>query len=140
MKKLGFSFILSLVAMTLLCLTACDVRQKMIEKQVAALNASTPMMIDPTIRLDKVEALPGLAIKFTSTMIGSDKEAFDTLESETNLVARMKKEMVASLKTNQGFTDVKRAGVTFVYSFQDDAGEHLFDITISPEDYLSGKL
>ena len=122
--------------MAILGFTACgNNNQKELEKQAAALNATTPIMLDQMTRLDKVEALSGMTLKFSVTMVGIDKEMFDVINTDGNIANMVKQQMVASVKANPGFAEIKKLGATFIYDFKDEAGHPLFDVTIAPADY-----
>ena len=134
MKKLGFSFILSLVAMAILGFTACgDSKQKQLEILAQYLNATCPKTYEQMFRLDKHEALPDFVLKFSITIIGVDKEILDMIDD--NIVNTMKQQMLARVQGDDKFTEVKKFGATFLFSFNDEAGENLFEITITPEEY-----
>ena len=138
MKKLGFAFILPIVAIVFLGLAACSGgnKQQQLEKVAQRIDATCPQMLDAVSRLDKVEALPGLVIKSSATLMGIDKASFDAYVSEdSGFLGMMKQQMVEFTRADRGSAEVRRLDATLVYSFNDEAGENLFEITITPEEY-----
>lgn len=93
------------------------------------LNKDLPKQLDEVTVLKKVEALSGREIKYHYTIL------LEELEMTELEIMQQKQSMIASLKQESGLDLFKKYGVTMSYTYETQQGKHLFDITITPEEY-----
>ena len=93
------------------------------------LNKDLPKQLDEITILKKVEALSGKEIRYHYTIL------LDELEITELEIMQQKQSMIKSLKQENNMELFKKHGVTMSYTYETQQGKHLFDITITPEDY-----
>ena len=93
------------------------------------LNKDLPKQLDEVTVLKKVEALSGREIRYHYTIL------LDELEMTEADIMQHKRSMITSLKQENNMELFKKHGVTMSYTYETQQGKHLFDITITPEEY-----
>ena len=88
-------------------------------------------MIDKETRLDNCIALPNKTFQYNYTLVNMVSGDYDTGYMSSTL----KPGIVNNIRTSPSMEVFRQNRVTIVYSYSDMNGTHLFQITVTPEEY-----
>ncbi len=132
-QKLTLSLITILAALTFTqCKDAKDAAiTKILEVQANTINKQCPIQLNATVRIDSCKIMEKKTLKTFATMSYVNAKDFKADEFES----LSKPGLVYTIQTAEDLKQARENEVIFIYSYYDDAGKLLGEITISPEDY-----
>jgi hypothetical protein len=93
-------------------------------------NKMCPVIVDSITRLDSTIALPGKIFQYNYTV------KIDTTKTPVNaLKMNLEKSILTAVKTNPSTKEFRDNDVTMDYRYNDDKGDFLFKIEITPAKY-----
>ena len=95
------------------------------------MNKSCPMMVDEETRLDKVTLPSKTVFQYNYTLINYEKTEIDTVKIKSNL----EQNIIQLIKTNPQMEYQRQNNVTMNYIYNDNNGDYLMSIIITPELY-----
>jgi hypothetical protein len=95
------------------------------------LNKMCPMVIDSETRLDNAITFPPKIFQYNYTIVNLEREEIDTLELK-NFFEQMS---INNMRTNPDMYAFRDNKVTLKHSYKDKVGNHLFTVTVTPEQY-----
>lgn len=117
-----------------LCLLACSCNlQSQLEATAEIQTKQCPMELGNGIVMTRVDALPGLVLQYTCEMAGvvaAEIKPFITDEA----IADSKEEVIRTLVVEEDVLKLSRSGVVFKYVYNDDSGDLIYEISITPDD------
>jgi len=93
-------------------------------------NKNCPMYVDSLTRMDNTMALPDNTFQYNYTI-----KIDTTVSSLSELKTNLKSIILNSVKTNPALKEFRDNSVTMAYSYNDEKGNFLFKIELSPNDY-----
>ena len=88
-------------------------------------------MVDSETRLDNVIALPKKTFQYNYTLAGMVKDSIDIIETKKHL-----EPIITNLvRTNPAMKPQRDNKCTLNYYYKDKFGNHLFTISVTPEQY-----
>lgn len=93
------------------------------------INGHCPIQIDPTASLEKVEAIAPreLRLYYEADLPADD----DYLEVKDNA----RQTMLEYIASNSVMEELRKMNILFSFSFDTPADDHLFDFTVTPDEY-----
>ncbi|MDR1195352.1 MAG: hypothetical protein LBL00_02630 [Endomicrobium sp.] len=116
-------------------LMSCGQSDKSVDNELAQMvleeNKDLPTTLGDKTRLDSITALPGRKIQYNCTIINTrinmiHAESFKKLVGPTLLLG---------VKRDPSLESYRRKKVTFIYNYQNEAGEEIAVFEYTPEDY-----
>ncbi|MHC5064098.1 MAG: hypothetical protein ACYTG5_08995 [Planctomycetota bacterium] len=105
--------------------------ERSLNKAANDLNAQCPMMIDSETRLDRTIAGPGKKFTYLYTIMGEDLEPTD----DPALWAEVRQGILNGLRSSPEMREMGDVGVSLVYQYKNEAGQHLGYVEFAPEEY-----
>lgn len=105
--------------------------ERSLNKAANELNLQCPMMIDPETRLDKTIAGPGRKFTYLYTIMGEDLVPTD----DPALWAEVRQEILTGLRNSPEMNEMSELGVSLVYQYKNEAGQHLGYVEFAAEEY-----
>jgi hypothetical protein len=116
-------------------LMSCGQSDKSVDNALAQIaleaNRDLPKMIDSQTRLDGITTLPGKKIRYNNTIINTTNAEINT-ETFKESAART---LLSAVKSNPSLESYRRKKVTFIYGYQNEAGEEIAVFEYTPKDY-----
>jgi len=94
-------------------------------------NKQFPKMIDELTRLDSTSVVSDNTLQYNYTLVGNDKEAFDTSKITSILIP----DETNKIKMNKDLNLLKENKVIFKHVYIDKNGAYAFSYSITPEMY-----
>lgn len=95
------------------------------------MNKNCPLMVDNQTRLENMVALHERVVQYNYTFIKLNRNEINLKELEKSLAPQVKN----NVRTNPGLREFRDLKVTFVYDYKDKLGNHVFNFSISPNEY-----
>lgn len=125
-KEIFYLFIALSAVIFPFCSGSVDNQLKKIAEEA---NETSPKLLDQWTRLDSCEAIPNKNIRYYHTVSG-------VVISDTTLFkSNLKPQIVSVAKTNPDMKFFRENDVTMQYQYNDESGNYIFSIIISPQDY-----
>ncbi|MDR1195354.1 MAG: hypothetical protein LBL00_02640 [Endomicrobium sp.] len=116
-------------------LISCGQSDKSVDNTLAQIaleaNKDLPVMIDAQTRLDSITTLPGKKIQYNNTLLNTINAEINT-ETFKESASRT---LLSAVKSNPSLESYRRKKVTFIYRYQNEAGEEMAVFEYTPEDY-----
>jgi hypothetical protein len=93
------------------------------------INRNMPTMVDQITRIDSTAALPGKKLMYRYTLLD-----MSDLPGHDDFVEMMRPAMINNYRTSADMADLRKWGVTLVYSYGDETGKEFARFEISPQD------
>lgn len=105
------------------------------------INKDCPIMIDQETRLNNVMAEPGKEILYNITLLNYDKELFEKDSDKYITVEELRNTnepiIINMAKTSPIVKSFRENKVTMIYHYSDKNGVFLFEIVITPDQYIT---
>ncbi len=135
MKKIVRLLVVIMCAVVALTATSCSGGvDALLEKTADALNAQCPMAVDSETQLDKVEIPVSGEIRYIYSLVNYAADELDP-DQLAQLESTMKQQLPDKIKTSEDMKSLRDYGVVFEYRYNDKAGNTLFVVTVTPDDY-----
>lgn len=116
-------------------LIACGPSDKSIDNTLSQIaeevNKGLPVMADMYTRMDKIETLPGKKIRYNNTLVDAEVESID-IDAFKDTADRA---LRATVKNNPSLESFRKRNVTFIYVYNDKAGNEVAVFEYTPQDY-----
>lgn len=104
---------------------------KLLETQAERINKNCPIQLNAAVRVDSCKVLPKKTLKTYATILYVNAADFDAKDFER----LTKPALVYSIQTSKDLKEARENEIAFIYSYNDDKGKSLGEITIISEDY-----
>jgi zinc-ribbon domain len=94
-------------------------------------NQNCPRMLNNSIRIDNVTALPGKTLQYSFTFLNIQKGQlnFDSLSTQ------MAPTIIGKIKSSPEMQQLRIWHITFIYNYKDEDGNDLGQLKVTPEQY-----
>ena len=106
---------------------------KMIMEAASEMNAMCPFMVDSITRLDNTIAMPPKTFQYNYTL-GFLKDDIDDVELDA-MKNDIESRAINHARTHPDMSELRNRKVSLRHSYKDFAGNYLFSITVTPEQY-----
>lgn len=104
---------------------------KFLEMQVKAINAQCPMQLNQAVRLDSCKVSDKMTMKTFATISYINANDFNAEE----FIEMSKPGLLYTIQTKEDLKMAREQNIIFSYSYNDDSGKVLGEITIGPDEY-----
>lgn len=104
---------------------------KFLEVQVKTINDQCPIQLNQSVRIDSCKVSDKMTMKTFATISYINANDFNTEE----FIQMSKPALLYTIQTNDALKLAREQGVIFTYSYNDDSGKTLGEITIGPDEY-----
>lgn len=102
---------------------------KVLAETASDINRNLPMMVDQFTRINATAPLPGKKLLYKYTLLN-----MNPLPDRQTIIDSMRPLTVNNYKTSQEMADLRKWGVTLVYSYADEQGNEVARFEIGPQD------
>ena len=95
------------------------------------INKTCPIMVDNATRLDNAIALPDNVFQYNYTLVDMIRDSVNIEE----LKGFVEPTIINFVRTNPDMETIRKNDVIIKYYYKDKAGNYLFTITVTPEQY-----
>jgi hypothetical protein len=110
-----------------------------LQQTVAAVNKTSPKMVDSETRLDRAESLSDLTLQYDYSMINLVAATLDQRSIETELQGQIRNDIKRKICSSGDMKPLRDMGTTFRYRYNDRNGVLLGVITIPSNECVRGQ-